>query len=976
MRTLNCMPRRVFAHCVRLRRPLRAGHAHSRVAAAIVACACALAASVCAAQQLSFSTITNGFENLNVNCITQDRTGYLWVGTENGLYRYDGRQFKKFGPTEGIRGRTIQSLFVGQDGTLFVGTTAGVYFLRHDGRIAEIKAPAPVDEFSVRIGTIFAQNATGQVVMADRSGAFALNKVAEEQWVAEPLALEPGNIWSVQYGPDGALWYGCGLDLCRYSGGKTAHVGDEYGLPKENWLHLLFDRDGHLWLRSWVRVVELFQAEKRVESHDLPGEGTAAPYSSLGEDASGRVIASQGASLGLWENNAWKMITEKNGLTHNDISALFVDREGSIWIGLVGHGLMRWVGQDRWEAYTAADGLSDDVVWSTVRDRSGRLWVGTESGLDWIAPGSTKVNVWKSAGIATVRAATLAVDADGNIWMGSAAGTLVRINPRTLAGREWSIHEVYRLLTGPDGRLWIATGGGLYTKDPSTDSPPEFAAGPGAALPQRRFTDVCVDGAKTIWAASDAGLFRLDSKGWHNIDTGLSNINPLELAAGPDGSLWASGAFQGIVRLRIAGDRVVETQHVSRPHLLSDQVVAIYMDRRGWLWVGQDAGLAVYDGRTWRGFTRRDGLIWNDTDSYAINEDPDGSMWIGTSGGLSHLIKPETIPQPLPRAPVVSEMSFGGEEIANGSSVAWSANPLTISITALSFRDVRHMHFRYRLLGLEPEWVETPEETIRYPRLEPGNYRFQAATVDENGEQVSPVNEVDFHIAPRWWQDLFLRWTLIVLCALGVTQLWRWRIHALEAQKGQLELAVQHRTEDLEREKTELLRAREQMRHYAEHDDLTGLWNHRIIVERLRTEVKKSQRDGTALSVILVDLDHFKQINDTFGHLAGDLALKEAGAIFLRSIRFHDWVGRYGGEEFLLILPGSNFANARQRAEQLRLSVESARLAYGDRSIQITASFGVASGFPTDEGKLIKIADGALYQAKANGRNCVVATEV
>jgi diguanylate cyclase (GGDEF)-like protein len=970
------MPRRAVADCA----PSRSGSVRMLpgrfvIEAAIIALSFALAASLSPAQRLSFSSVTNGLENLNVNCITQDGTGYLWVGTENGLYRYDGRQFKKFGPVEGIRGRTIQSLFSSKDGTLFVGTTAGLYFLGHDGHIGEIKPPAPVEEFSVRIGTVFSENAHGEVAMADRSGAYTLNKAGEAQWIAKPLALESGNIWSVLYGPDGTLWYGCGFDLCRYSGGKTAHVGSEFGLPKENWLHLLFDREGRLWMRSWVRVVEILPAEKRIEIHDLPGEGNAAPYNWLSEDASGRVIAAQGASFGIWENNAWHMITEKNGLSRYDISVLFADREGSIWIGMVGHGLMRWVGQDRWEGYTAADGLSDDIVWGAVRDRTGRLWIGTESGLDWIAPGSDDVHAWKSGGIATVRAASMAVDDGGNIWMGSAAGSLVRIIPQTMAGREWKSHEVYRLMMGPDERLWIATGSGLFAKNTTNDLEPQLESVPGVTLPQR-FSDLCVDGNKKLWAASDAGLFRLDANGWRKIDLGLAGINPFELAASPDGSLWASGAFPGIVRLRITGDKVVETQHFSRPHLLSEQVVAIYVDRRGWLWVGQDAGLTVFDGHSWRSFTQSDGLIWNDTDSYAISEDGDGSMWIGTSGGISHLMRPNTFPNPAPRTPIVADMNFGGQEVANGSGVKWSANPLTISITALSFSDVEHLHFRYRLLGLEQEWVDTNEETIRYARLEPRDYRFQATTVDDSGTEVSPVAEVDFSITPRWWQNQFLRWTLVVLCAFGAVQLWRLRIRVLEAQKQHLEVAVQHRTEDLEREKTELLRAREQMRQYAEHDDLTGLWNHRIIVERLHKEVEKSQRERTPLSVILVDLDHFKEINDSFGHLAGDQVLKEMGAIFLRSIRFHDWVGRYGGEEFLLILPGSSFANARLRAEQLRMEVASARLACNDRLIQITASFGVASGLPTDAARLIKIADTALYEAKAKGRNCVVAEEV
>jgi diguanylate cyclase (GGDEF)-like protein len=172
------------------------------------------------------------------------------------------------------------------------------------------------------------------------------------------------------------------------------------------------------------------------------------------------------------------------------------------------------------------------------------------------------------------------------------------------------------------------------------------------------------------------------------------------------------------------------------------------------------------------------------------------------------------------------------------------------------------------------------------------------------------------------------------------------------------------------------MRAREQMRHFAEHDDLTGLWNHRIIIERLGQEVDRSRREASPVGVILVDLDHFKRVNDTCGHPAGDLVLKEVAAIFQRSVRSYDWVGRYGGEEFLLILPGSSFAGARLRAEQLRMAVQEAYIHDGERAIPVTASFGVASGFPSNYEALIHAADGALYRAKDNGRNCVIAVEI
>ncbi len=176
----------------------------------------------------------------------------------------------------------------------------------------------------------------------------------------------------------------------------------------------------------------------------------------------------------------------------------------------------------------------------------------------------------------------------------------------------------------------------------------------------------------------------------------------------------------------------------------------------------------------------------------------------------------------------------------------------------------------------------------------------------------------------------------------------------------------------LEREKAELLRTSIKLRKQAECDHLTDLWNRRIIVERLQQEVERSYRDNTPLSVIMVDLDHFKRVNDTFGHPAGDQVLRQVGAIFKNSLRSYDGAGRYGGEEFLLILPGVNLLNAVARAEQLRQSIESARFRYNGTSIAMTASFGVVSDFPTDPAELIHAVDAALYQAKNSGRNCIM----
>ena len=211
---------------------------------------------------------------------------------------------------------------------------------------------------------------------------------------------------------------------------------------------------------------------------------------------------------------------------------------------------------------------------------------------------------------------------------------------------------------------------------------------------------------------------------------------------------------------------------------------------------------------------------------------------------------------------------------------------------------------------------------------------------------------------------------------LGVLVIALWRIRRLAVDARHREQATRQRVEDLEHENVELRRTRGQMREYAEHDGLTGLWNHRIIMQRLRQEVDRSRREGVPLTVIMVDLDQFKNVNDTFGHPTGDRVLKEIGQVLQSSVRSYDWVGRYGGEEFLLILPGSSFANARTRLERFRLAVQTARILHEERAIQVTASFGAASGFPAGSEEMIFAADDALYRAKENGRNCVVTMEI
>ncbi len=173
----------------------------------------------------------------------------------------------------------------------------------------------------------------------------------------------------------------------------------------------------------------------------------------------------------------------------------------------------------------------------------------------------------------------------------------------------------------------------------------------------------------------------------------------------------------------------------------------------------------------------------------------------------------------------------------------------------------------------------------------------------------------------------------------------------------------------------ELVRAREALRDQATHDALTRVLNRAGILEFLDKELDRSRRDVTPVAVILTDLDHFKSVNDNYGHLAGDEVLRLVGSHLRAEVRSYDAVGRYGGEEFLMVLPGCDVAAASRRAESLRVAVAGNPVAISEGfNIPISLSLGVATTAELgmlDAASLLRQADEALYRAKGLGRNRV-----
>jgi two-component system, cell cycle response regulator len=174
----------------------------------------------------------------------------------------------------------------------------------------------------------------------------------------------------------------------------------------------------------------------------------------------------------------------------------------------------------------------------------------------------------------------------------------------------------------------------------------------------------------------------------------------------------------------------------------------------------------------------------------------------------------------------------------------------------------------------------------------------------------------------------------------------------------------------MQKGKSELLQAQESLRFHAEHDSLTGILNRRAIRDVLRRELARCRRENNTLGVIVADVDHFKKINDHYGHGAGDAALVAVVQRISATLRSYDVIGRYGGEEFLIVAPGCDLQLTQKLAERIRTAVSDEPIDLGNESATITISLGATLGTAeSDPEFLVAMADAAMYQAKRNGRN-------
>jgi diguanylate cyclase (GGDEF)-like protein len=494
-----------------------------------------------------------------------------------------------------------------------------------------------------------------------------------------------------------------------------------------------------------------------------------------------------------------------------------------------------------------------------------------------------------------------------------------------------------------------------------------------------------VDARGRVWAGTASGLYIVDGERIETV--------PIEGALGRsifcirlegDGTAWI-GSNAGLALLR--DGRIFPFQ--GKHGVPEDGVFQVLEDRAGFLWLTGNRGITKLSraalekvARDGAGraeaehFGRADGMH---TDQCNGASQPagwaarDGSLWFPTPWGavqadLQHMPR-NTFPPPV----IIERVRVDGALVPlgpDGLDLKAGRHRIEVDYAAMSFIAPEAVRFRTRLEGLDEQWVDRGNRRSEtYTNIGPGRYRFQVIAANNDGVWNERGTSFEIAVRPFFWQrPAFL---VLASLALGVV-LWTIlavRTRQLIAHRRELQELVEQRTAELEN-------ANAQLQHLSATDSLTGTANRRRFDEALDAEWRRAIRNGTELSLLMIDVDQFKQYNDDFGHQQGDVCLRQiASALGVAARRAGDIAARYGGDEFAVILPASAIEHASAIAENARHEVE--QLGIRCKSgLQVTVSIGVATLKPVEGAEvdaLVARADEALYRAKDAGGNRVEA---
>jgi diguanylate cyclase (GGDEF)-like protein len=708
-----------------------------------------------------------------------------------------------------------------------------------------------------------------------------------------------------------------------------------------------------------------------------------------------------GALLVAPDGSIDQLIDSRFGLSDDFVTGLAVDGEGSLWLAL-DSGLVRAEISSPLTLIDRRSGLPGSVH-TFIRHR-GRLYAGTSAGIfvsgsrrqDGDAGGPTlhfeplpqlDVPAWSFEPLGE----SLLIGAGFGIYQLYPDGKVVKV-----AGTEEEVGYTFLKSAVHPGRIWVGTGDGLVVLEQQGDGVVFSGRVAGLELGAVRSL---IEKPAVLWCATE-----LEGPVGIEIGAAFSAAAPrLRRLAGeplPGLSLAASGSEIIGTRVGMAIYRIDEEALAARriPELAAlegnQRVDSLAVDPSGNLWLGASPPTIVL--RHGDGFDSQPISLAGTTSRTvtATYAESDGVTWLGTDRGLYRYAGDlSELRGKLPPSGFALVTTGDGLLIFGG---ALAAQPSPLDLPArfrrlhflLSPRSFRSgLRYETRLDPIDAEWSRpstSPE--VEITRLPDGDYTLHARTRGPNGE-LSPEATFQFRVEPRWTETPLAYALYLVLAGLVASGWAGLRSRTLQKRAAELEAQVNEKTATLRatvvklrRTQSELESANYRLEELSSLDALTGIANRRPLQAELERQWSWGHRNQEPLAFLLLDLDHFKTLNDTHGHSEGDVCLREVAQYLKSELRRPgDLVARYGGEEFAVLLPQTPLEKALVMAEKLRKGIEALGLPKDLGEPKVTASFGVAARIPQsgeDPQNLVDEADHALYDAKDQGRNRVCAARL
>ena len=721
--------------------------------------------------------------------IAQTRDGYLWVGTLDGLFRFDGVRFTRWTPPEGksLPGKNIISLLAAPDGGLWIGTSVGL--ARWSNGELQTFPKLPGQGHGIVSGIVLDRTGSVWITRSRHDpGAAPLCRISGDGGQCfQSGAGEPcQGARSLAIGADDSLWLGSTDGLCRFRDGRFSFFLREEMAPQSGLSGIdgmAVDPSGALWLGNAHEggVGGLTRFENGVLTRPgIPGLDTHLPVAKLMPDRQGALWVATGKH-GIYRvrNGKAQHFGSADGLTSDTTAGLFEDREGNVWV-TTSKGIDRF--SDMHVAtYSMREGLAADSVGSVLAASDGSVWIGNAGGLDRIRDGVIST-FDRTDGLPGADVTSLLEDHAGRIWGGVDLNMVIRTEHGFLPVETDDgepVGLIVALVEDPAGDVWgLDPRHGLvrFRGDRLVQRIPLGAGG----------FDIRPDGSGGLWVATTKGIWRYREGKVEAFEPARSVLAVSKISVDADGSLWASSK-RGLVHA--VGDQV----HLLDSHngLPCDGTWIFVKDDQGSMWLSTPCGyvrISAAELDRWRLdpdavihsrlFDAVDGAQpgWADF-SPRVSKGPDGRLWFA-NGSLLQMIDPAHLNENRIVPPVHIEAFMADRKsypVGAPVHIPPLSDDIQIDYTALSFVAPQHMKFRYRLEGHDTDWqdVGTRREAF-YSGLAPGNYRFRVIASNNDGLWNEEGATLDFSIAPAWYQTLWFR-ALCILVFIGII----WGLHGL-----------------------------------------------------------------------------------------------------------------------------------------------------------------------------------------------------